>query len=52
MTENNPVRTPVTQSTGTTDNPQCSCCTPPQPLESPAAGSNLYTCPVTGDPKR
>ena len=34
-------------TTGTTDTPNCTCCTPPQPLEAPATAGGLYTCPVT-----
>ena len=34
-------------TTGTTDTPNCTCCTPPQPLEAPAT-AGLYVCPVTG----
>ena len=39
--------TPV-QTTGTTESPKCHCCTPPQPLESPANNQATWTCPVTG----
>lgn len=42
-----PESTPV-QITGTTDNPKCTCCTPPQPLEPPANNQSVWTCPVTG----
>ncbi|MDO8669513.1 MAG: hypothetical protein Q7K65_04425 [Candidatus Buchananbacteria bacterium] len=39
--------TPV-QTTGTADNPNCTCCAPPQPLEPPANNEQTWTCPVTG----
>lgn len=42
-----PESTPV-QTTGTTDNPNCTCCTPVQPLEPPTGNERYYTCPVTG----
>lgn len=42
-----PESTPV-QTTGTTDNPNCTCCTPPQPLETPSGNQRFWVCPVTG----
>ncbi|MDP3710491.1 MAG: hypothetical protein Q8R29_02070 [bacterium] len=35
---------PPTTSIG--ESPVCLCCTPAQPLEPPAAGENLWVCPV------
>ena len=42
-----PENAPV-QTTGTTDNPNCKCCNPTQPLEPPSGNERFYTCPVTG----
>lgn len=49
--EENVTRTtavPGPPTTGTVDNPMCTCCTPQQPLEPPTDGKTEYTCPVTG----
>lgn len=42
-----PESAPV-QTTGTTDNPNCKCCNPTQPLEPPTGNQQVWTCPVTG----
>lgn len=38
---------PGPPTTGTIDNPLCTCCTPQQPLEPPENGGTQYICPVT-----
>jgi hypothetical protein len=49
MNEENVTRTtavPGPPTTGTVDNPMCTCCTPQQPLEP--IEKTQYQCPVTG----
>ena len=36
------------QTTGVSDDPNCTCCEPGQPLTPPDAGDKYWTCPVTG----
>lgn len=36
------------QTSGTIDNPKCTCCTPPTYLEPPSEANPYWVCPMTG----